>query len=214
MSHGTVNFTSQFTVLSAFSHDLYMNLCFLFFLHYPFSVHGSHNFIFVQSSTYLTTFFAPVALVTASLQLLWSPHLLLQAGSSLDVIDCLSYTLSFCSPGLLVAGINHAHNGSVVLPFLNLPLGWICEETANASSPAKRTLTTCILVLQISQGIISGSRLGHILSIEPYTSPLDVPLCYRACLPNRTRYPHHHRLVGVEAQLVQEWCFGDMAPAV
>ena len=94
------------------------------------------------------------------------------------------------------------------------PLGWICEETVNASSPAKRTLTTCILALQISQGIVSGSRLGHILSIEPYTSPLDVPLCYRACLPNRTRYPHHHRLVGVEAQLVQEWCFGDMAPAV
>src|SRR2546421_12931730 len=71
-----------------------------------------------------------------------------------------------------LAGIN----GSAALPLLNPPLGWICEETVNASSPAKRTLTTCILTLQISQGIVSGSHLGHILSIEPYTSPLDVPL--------------------------------------
>src|SRR5437667_12667375 len=105
MSRGTVNFASQFAAPSAFSRDLHVNLCFLFFPYVILFPYTDHNFIFVQSSTYLTTFFAPVALVTASLQLLWSPHLLLQAGSSLDVIDCLSYTLSFCSPGLLVAGI-------------------------------------------------------------------------------------------------------------
>ena len=103
-------------------------------------------------------------------------------------------------PFVHLAGIN----GSAALLLLNPPLGWICEETVNASSPAKRTLTTCILVLQISQSIVSGSRLGHILSIEPYTSPLNVPLYYQACLSNRTCYPHHHHFVRVEAQLIQE----------
>src|SRR2546421_7475290 len=96
MSRGTVNFASQFAAPSAFSRDLHVNLCFLFFPYVILFPYTDHNFIFIQSSTYLTTFFAPVALVTASSPSSWS---------SLNVIDCLSYTLSFCSPGLHVAGI-------------------------------------------------------------------------------------------------------------
>ena len=150
-------------------------------------------------------FFAPVALVTASPPSGW--------------VFFRCYWLSIIYIVLLLTWLaccrdNHAHNGSAVLPLLNPPLEWICEETANVSSPVKRTLTTCILALQISQSISNGSHLGHILSIEPYTSLLDILLCYWACLSNCTCYPHHHHLVGVEAQLIQEWCFGDIAPAV
>ena len=106
--------------------------------------------------TYLATFFAPVALVTASPPSGW--------------VFFRCYWLSIIYIVLLLTWLaccrdNHAHNGSAALPLLNPPLGWICEETANASSPAKRTLTTCILALQISQGIVSGSRLSHIFSI-------------------------------------------------